>query len=109
MEESLPMEHDGNVDASGQTVKGTTNISARYAMGAVTGYWRLNSGSAFGLNFWETKLKETIGDLHVQDVIEMCKAFRENRTHHRDHLKDMLKEMLKPVVLEKWAAEVEYQ
>ena len=38
----------------------------------------------------------------------MCKAFRENRTHHRSHFKVMLNDLLKPIVLDKWPKEVEY-
>lgn len=37
--------------------KGEKNITARYAMGAVCGYWKLNIGSAKGLEYWEHFLK----------------------------------------------------
>jgi hypothetical protein len=38
--------------------KGEKNITARYAMGAVCGYWKLNIGSAMGLEYWEYFLKK---------------------------------------------------
>lgn len=47
-------------------------------------------------------------DLHVHDVIEMCEAFRENRTHHRDHLRNMITECFKPMMKENWKNEVDH-
>ena len=48
-------------------------------------------------------------DLHVATVVELCEAFRENRTHHRDHMRNMITQHLKPMILAKWGAEVEHQ
>jgi len=48
-------------------------------------------------------------DLHVDDVIELCQAFKENRTHHRDYMRDWLNRLFKKdVLLGKWKDEVEY-
>ena len=46
--------------------------------------------------------------MHVQDVVELCQAFRDNRTHHRDHMRSMLKNTFKKIILDLWADEVEY-
>jgi hypothetical protein len=42
------------------------------------------------------------------DVIELCKAFRDNRTHHRDHLKNIITNNLKQMILKNWKDEVEF-
>ena len=77
-------------------------------MGAVYGYWKSNNGSAWALEYWEKYLTSQAKDLHVQSVVELCEAFRENRTHHRDHIRTMITDHFKPMILDKWAAEVEF-
>lgn len=42
------------------------------------------------------------------EVVELCQAFRENRTHHRDHMRSMLKNIFKKSILDLWADEMEY-
>lgn len=49
-----------------------------------------------------------ISDLHIADVIELSRAFRDNRTHHREHFKAMLRNQLKGVILDRWVDEAEY-
>lgn len=54
-------------------------------------------------------LENQAKDLHIADVIELCVAFRENRTHHRDHMRDMITRLFKKdVLIAKWDAECEY-
>lgn len=53
-------------------------------------------------------MKKESEHLHVQEIVELCQSFRENRTHHRDHMRQLLDSHLKPVILSKWADEVEY-
>ena len=38
--------------------------------------------------------------LHVQDIVELCEAFRDNRTHHRDHLRNLLNDKFKQIILD---------
>lgn len=38
----------------------------------------------------------------------MCKAFRDNRTHHRDHLKNMMTNNFKNMMINNWKDEVEF-
>ena len=48
-------------------------------------------------------------DLHIADVIELCVAFRDNRTHHRSVMRDMITKLFKKdVILAKWHDECEY-
>ena len=78
-------------------------------MGAVIGYWRMNLGSAAALQYWEHYLVTQAKDLHVRDIVELCQAFRENRTHHRDHWRGMLTKYFKKNMLEElWKAEVDH-
>ena len=77
-------------------------------MGAVCAYWKTNLGQAWALKYWEQMLTNDMEKLHVQDIVELCEAFRSNRTHHRDHLRDLLDNHFKQVIIDKWAAEVEY-
>jgi hypothetical protein len=74
----------------------------------VCAYWKTNLGQAWALKFWENHLKKESEHLHVQEIVELCQSFRENRTHHRDHMRQLLNSHLKPVILSKWADEVEY-
>lgn len=91
-------------------VKGQEHMTARYAMAAVIGYWRMNCGSAHVLKYWENYMIRSANDLHVQDVVELCQAFRENRTHHRDHMRGMITKHFKKNMLENlWPHEVRYQ
>ena len=76
-------------------------------MAAVVAYWRSNCGAAWALKYWEERLLEQAEELHVADVIELCKAFRENRTHHRDHVRSMLKNEFKKMILQRWPNEVD--
>ena len=89
-------------------IRGEKHLTARYAMAAVIAYWRSNCGSAFGLKYWETWMASQAEQLHVADVIELCQAFRENRTHHRDHMRSMLTDVFKQVMLDKWHDEVDF-
>lgn len=83
---------------------GEQHITARYAMGAVTGYWRMNTGTAAVLKYWEHHMVTQAQDLHIFDVIELCRAFKENRTHHRDHWRGMLTKYFKKNMIENlWA------
>jgi len=78
-------------------------------MGAVIGYWRMNCGQAAALKYWEHYLVTQAKDLHVRDIVELCQAFRENRTHHRDHWRGMLTKYFKKNMLEElWKAEVDH-
>lgn len=96
-------------DSQKQKVAGEGFVTARYAMGAVCGYWRLNYGSAYALKYWEHYMVTQANDLHVQDVIELCLAFRENRTHHRDHLRGIITKYFKKNMIENlWAAQVDH-
>jgi hypothetical protein len=81
---------------------------SRYALGAVVGYWKTNCGSAWALKYYEQFLLKDAKGLHVQEVVELCQAFRWNRTHHRDHLRSMLHNHFKEPIVAKWRAEVEY-
>ena len=112
MESGLALKvQEGSKQQSGQAgerLQGEQHITARYAMAAVIGYWRSNCGQAWALKFWEQHMSNQAQDLHVQDVIELCQAFRENRTHHRDHMRRMLANLFKESILEKWLHEVEY-
>lgn len=83
MEEGLILQDPNAKLKKESTVKGENNITARYAMGAVIGYWRMNGGSAWALQYWMQYLEQQAKDLHIADVIELCQAFKENRTHHR--------------------------
>ena len=88
-----------------ENVEGEAFVTARFAMGAVCGYWRLNYGAAFALKYWEHKMVTQANDLHVQDVMELCYAFRENRTHHRDHLRGIITKYFKKNMIENlWAS-----
>lgn len=89
-------------------MKGLDNVVARHAFGAVVAYWKTNLGSAWALKFWEDKLTSQAEDLHVQSVVELCEAFRYNRTHHRDHMRNMITQHFKKMIVEKWLDEVEY-
>lgn len=73
-----------------QQVKGEAHMTARYSMAAVVAYWKSNCGSAWALRYYESFLIKNAAYLHVQEIVELCQAFRWNRTHHRDHLRNML-------------------
>jgi len=48
-------------------------------------------------------------DLHAWDVIELCLAFRENRTHHRDHLRGIITKHFKKNMIENlFATQVDF-
>ena len=48
-------------------------------------------------------------ELHAWDVVELCLAFRENRTHHRDHLRGILTKYFKKHLLENlWEPEIDF-
>jgi hypothetical protein len=97
------------LDGDNSEKKQDKNVSARYAMAGVCGYWRSGCGSAWALKYWETYLENQAMDLHVDDVIELCQAFKENRTHHRDHMRNYMDRLFKKdVLLAKWNDEVEY-
>ena len=78
-------------------------------MAAVCAYWRSGCGSAWALKFWEQYLVDQAMDLHIDDVLELIQAFKENRTHHRDYIREMIDNLFKKdVILAKWPFEVEY-
>ena len=78
-------------------------------MAAVIAYWRSNCGAAWALKYWMQFLEKQASELHIDDVIEMMQAFKENRTHHRDHMRQMMDDLFKnDVILAKWHDEVEY-
>lgn len=107
MEMGLALHRD---EANKEQMQGEENLTARYAMGAVIGYWMMNCGTATALKYWETFMLNQAKDLHVQDVVELCEAFRENRTHHRDHMRGMINKHFKKNMLENlWDNEVLYQ
>ena len=54
MESGLMLEK--GLDNEEKTVRGEKHLTARYAMGAVIGYWRLNIGSAWALKYWENMM-----------------------------------------------------
>ena len=83
-------------------------MSSRYSMGAVVAYWKSNCGSAWALKYYEKFLIAGAPHLHVHEIVELCEAFRWNRTHHRDHLRSMLRDHFKPTIIKLWIAEVEY-
>lgn len=84
-------------------------MTARYAMGAVIGHWKLNVGPAHSLEYFEKFMLDEVEDLHSRDLVELCKAFRENRMHHRDHMRHMIINHWKqPVILDKWHEEITY-
>ena len=84
------------------------NLTSRHVMGAVAAYWRSNCGAAWALKYWEQLLRKHSDDLHTFEVIELCQAFRENRTHHRDHMRALLKDHFKKTLLAKWGDQMEY-
>lgn len=83
---------------------GLEHLFFRFNFAAVTAYWRTNFGSAWALEFWEEKLINTADELRAQEVVELCEAFRENRTHHRDHMRNLLTNHLKKPLLKVWPA-----
>ena len=97
------------IEGDSSEKKQDKNVSARYAMAGVCAYWRSGCGSSWALKYWETYLEDQAMDLHVDDVIELCQAFKENRTHHRDYMRDYMNRLFKKdVILAKWNDEVEY-
>jgi hypothetical protein len=89
--------------------EGETHLTGRHAMAAVYAYWVMNTGSAAALKYWERHLIKMGDDLHIQDVVELCRGFRENRTHHRDHLRGMITKHLKKNMLEYcWPNEADF-
>jgi hypothetical protein len=84
------------------------HINGRTAFAAVYAYWRTNHGSAWCLKWWEQQMLSRIDELHIVTVVELCEAFKYNRTHHRNYLKDMITNHFKQMTLDKWKDEVEY-
>ena len=72
MEEGLILQDKNSKIKKESTVKGENHVSGRYAMAAVIGYWRLNGGSAWALQYWMQFLENGANELHIADVIEMC-------------------------------------
>tara|TARA_B110000503_G_C6824293_1_gene280180 strand:- start:204 stop:404 length:201 start_codon:yes stop_codon:yes gene_type:complete len=60
------------LDGDNSEKKQDKNVSARYALAGVVGYWRSGCGSSWALKYWETYLENQAMDLHVDDVIELC-------------------------------------
>lgn len=89
-------------------IKGESSMTARNSMAAVIGYWKSNCGSDWALNYFENMLLQKSKELHIHEIIEICQAFRWNRTHHREHLRSMLNSHFKDIIIEKWMAEAEY-
>ena len=60
MEEGLQnfMEADTQAKLNDSIVTGHANVTGRYAMAAVIGYWRTNLGSAWALKYWELQMKD---------------------------------------------------
>lgn len=54
MEGGLMLEQTDDTEEN--DLKGEKHLTARYAMGAVIGYWRLNTGSAWALKYWENSM-----------------------------------------------------
>lgn len=86
----------------------STSMTARHCMGALYGLYRLNQGTAHGIEFWEEKMEELAPYLHVQEVCELMEGFALNRTLPRQHMRDKLLTQYKPVILQKWDDEVVY-
>ena len=89
-------------------IKGLDDMNFRMAFAAVVAYWRTNFGAAWALEFYEEWLFNLAGDLRAMEVVELCQAFRENRTHHRDHMRNILTNHLKGPLLKIWPSQVEY-
>jgi hypothetical protein len=102
---------DSNTDTSSvaaeMKIKGEDKMTARNSMAAVIGYWKSNCGSDWALKYYEKFLLQKSKDLHIHEIIELCQAFRWNRTHHRDHLRSMLNSHFKATIIQQWSAEGE--
>lgn len=40
-------------------------MNARFAFGALYGYYKSNCGTRFGVDFWESKLEDHIDEMHA--------------------------------------------
>jgi hypothetical protein len=111
MEQGLAAAMDPNMNSATiseeNKIKGEQNMGARSSMAAVIAYWKSNCGSDWALKYYEKFLLQKSKDLHIHEIIELCQAFRWNRTHHRDHLRSMLNSHFKLTIIDKWAAEAE--
>lgn len=58
---------------------GEDHLTSRHCFGALHAYYRSNLGSQYGIDFWEAQMERRINGLHVQEIIELCKAFEGNR------------------------------
>jgi hypothetical protein len=65
-------------------------MCARVCFGALYAYYKTNQGSLYGIDYWESHLEDNLESLHVQDIVGLMVAFRDNRQLHRDHMREKL-------------------
>ena len=103
MEQGMAVAMDPTINTAtveeDKKIKGENNLVARNAMAAVIGYWKSNCGSDWALKYYEKQLLMKSKDLRIHEIVELCQAFRWNRTHHRDHLRSMLNSHFKATII----------
>ena len=69
------LDRDIRLNAKGEIVelgmRGEQNMAARFAMGAVVGYYKLNIGSSESLAYFEKYLCDNALELNCRDVVEV--------------------------------------
>lgn len=86
----------------------SNHMCSRMAFGALWAYYKTNMGTRYGIDFWESQLEDNLEGLHAQEVVELMRAFRDNRSLERQHMRNLLDTQYKKCLIGKWKNEVIY-